>query len=236
MQIMFRGLRKARHRVQEWTLSRRMRRQLGGMGICFLSSNCVGSRLSLLAGEPFNSPTVNLWMAPGDFLQFVERIEDYKALGGDFQLSDTASTEHGYPVADLGGETGLPRIRVYFQHFHSLDEAVSAWTRRFNRLDLDRVVLTFTDRDGATEEDLRRFDALPYVKIAFTSRTLDGVACAVQVPGYEHAAEVGDLFSDWQQLAAPLTSARLRALSDALREQSATLTRRLRTASSPSSR
>jgi uncharacterized protein (DUF1919 family) len=69
-----------------------------------------------------------------------------------------------------------------------------------------------TDKDGATEEHLRSFDALPYPKIVFTHRRFDHIASACYVPGYEDQGEVGDMFSEWDRLLTPLTGVRLRAM------------------------
>lgn len=188
----------------------RLRRHLRGTGASIISSNCVGSRLSVLAGEPFNSPTVNLWMLPPDYLTFVERFADYGRLNGAFRPLPDETTKFGYPVVALGGGE-LPEIRLYLQHYHDVETAVSDWNRRFARIDPAKIVLTFTDH-YATADDLKRFEALPYPKIVFTRLAWPEIKSAVCVPGCADDQNVGDLFSEWHRLAPVLTNSVLRRL------------------------
>jgi uncharacterized protein (DUF1919 family) len=189
----------------------RVRMVLRGSGLCVISSNCVGSRISLMANEPFNSPTVNLWLGPKDYLAFVEHLEGYRRLDGAFHELPVLSARAGYPVAALGGGD-LPEVVVNFQHFKTLADGAAAWRRRFARVRPERIVLTFTDRDGATLEDLKRFDALPHPKLCFLHRPRPEIRSAVHVPGYAGDGQVGDLFTDWPRLARALTIRRLRSL------------------------
>lgn len=205
---------RVRHRLERLAgevYAARVRLALRGRGLCLVSSNCVGSRISLMAREPYNSPTVNLWFGPQDYLTFVERLDDYRRLDGAFRELPDLSARYGYPVGVLGGG-GVPELVVKFQHFDTLENAAAAWRRRFARVAAGKIALTFTDRDGATAEDLRRFDALPQPKLCFVHRPAPELASAVHVPGYESDGQVGDLFSDWPKLARALTVRRLRAL------------------------
>jgi len=198
-------VRRIRRRM--WKM--RMRSALGGHRVCFVASNCVGSRLASMADLPYNSPTVDLYITPDDFLAFASRFEAYRGLR--FVADPEESANYDFPVVTIGGGEA-PVIRLYLMHYHSIEEAQAVWDRRFARLKAEDVALVMTDKLGATEEHLRAFDALPYPKIVFTHRPHDDIESACYVPGYEDEGEVGDLFSEWHALLTPLTNARLRRM------------------------
>lgn len=207
---------KAAQEMTAWALGRWrilwIRALLSGCSRSFISSNCIGSRISILTKSPYLSPTVNLWFEPEDYLAFVEHLDAYRALDGAFREDRETSARLGYPVGLIGGGD-LPEIRVYFMHYRTLDEAVETWRRRFERVRHDRISLTFADREGATLHHLRRFDALPYPKLCFVHIPRPEIKSAVYVRGFERDGEVGDLFAAWGRLAEVLTTPRIAKLA-----------------------
>jgi uncharacterized protein (DUF1919 family) len=205
------SLRTARQPWLSWSLGRRLRAAFPET-TSFIASNCVGSRLSALARRPYRSPTVDLFLAPGDFLHFAAKLPRYLEL--PFRLDQDEAAKRGWPVAVLASDC-LPPIRLQLQHYKTLEAGEVAWRKRAERIDWERIVLCHTDRDGATLEQLAEFDRLPYHKIVFTHLPRPQISSACYVPGFEREGQVGDLFSEWPRLSAVLTRSRLRAITAA---------------------
>jgi uncharacterized protein (DUF1919 family) len=176
---------------------------------CFVSSNCVGGRFSQLLDRPHASPTVGLWFEPGDYLRFVGRLEEN--LAAELSFDAALSQLRGYPMGVVND------VRIHFMHYTSEEEARAKWRRRAARIARDKVFLIFTDRDGATYDDLRQFDALPFArKLVFTHKAYPEFASAVLIPGYQNDGQVGDIYSDWHVLDKALSVEALQRLATGL--------------------
>lgn len=201
------NLRDARKALRQWSLGGRLRAVLGP-DTTIIASNCVGSRLSLLAGYRFNSPTVDLFITPDDFLAFVQNLDAYLDL--PFLSDDAMAADEGWPVAILEAE-GLAPVRLHLQHYDSVAEAEKKWRDRAPRINRHDLIVCHTDK-RATHPHLQAFDALAHRKIVFTHRPQPEIRSACYVPGYEDQGEVGDLFSEWQKLAPVLDGRRLQQI------------------------
>lgn len=160
----------------------KLRFRLKNHNFSLIASNCNGGCILHDLGLPFNSPFVNLWVKPKDFIKFCDRMDHY--LSAQF----TFVTEEGisYPIGQLDD------IRIYFQHYKTPDEAEVAWTRRAKRINRNNLFLLATDRDGWCYEDFVAFEDLPYKnKVVFCHREYPEFPSAVYIPGFEHQEEVG---------------------------------------------
>ena len=189
-------------------LRRRMRRHFHGSRVSFISSNCIGGRLSDLADEPYLSPTVGMFFRPHDFLAFASDLPRYLTVEPVFDAEETGKL--GFPVGDLMG------IKLLLLHYRSFAEAREKWVKRAALVDLAKVVLTFCDRGGASLEQLRRFDRLPHPKLLLVANAMPELRSALHVTRGHSGNEIGDLFAHWQHLAPVLTSATLERLSGQL--------------------
>lgn len=147
-----------------------------------IASNCNGGCILHDLALPFNSPFVNLWMKPSDFIKFCQRVDYYLAQTFVFVKEDGIS----YPIGQLDD------IRVYFQHYKNAEEAEKAWRRRAARINKGNLFFLCTDRDGCTYDDIRAFDSLPYPnKVIFCHREYPEFRSAVYIPGFENRNSVG---------------------------------------------
>ena len=162
---------------------KKKRKKLKNKSPSIIASNCNGCVISHDLGLRFNTPTVNLFMMPSDFIKFVSDLDKY--LSAD--LVEIESDER-YPVGMLSD------ITLYFVHYNTFDEAKAKWNERRDRVDRSNLFLMFTDRDGCTDEDLKAFDALPYEnKVVFTHVPRPDIKSAAYIEGYEDKGEVGVL-------------------------------------------
>ncbi|MFZ7295366.1 DUF1919 domain-containing protein [Avibacterium avium] len=168
----------------------KLRNSLKNKGMSVLASNCNGAFMLHDLGQPFNSPFVNLYLKPQDFIRYVQRIEHYQQQ----PLKFVEDNDKPYPVAYLDD------IKIHFVHYANAQQAQEKWQQRSQRIDLDNLFIIMTDRDGCTEQDLKAFDELPYKnKVVFTQKPYPNIQSACYIRGFEQQSCVGDLFaySDW---------------------------------------
>lgn len=127
--------------------------------VTVFSSNCVGAVVCHDFGMRFNSPTVNLFMMPCDYLRFLNNLKHYLAL----DVTDGGISGGGYPVGLLGD------IKLHFVHYSSFEIARQKWIERVKRVDLNNCCAVMIDRDGCTPKMAQAFDALPFEQKVFLS-------------------------------------------------------------------
>lgn len=172
-----------RRAERKWYLSRK-RRKLKNKAPSILSSNCNGAMILHDMGCRFNTPTVNLYILPEDFLRFLENPRRYLTAVPQ-QKQDK---EHAFPVGTVED------IIVYFMHYSSFEEARDKWVERSARVDMQQVFVMMTDQNGCTEEQIARFDALPYKnKVIFTHKPYPAYKSSCYIKGFENQKEVGVL-------------------------------------------
>lgn len=181
--------------VQKWSrkalIMPSQRKRLTNRDFSIIASNCNGGVLCSDLGVRFNSPTVNMWIYPEDFLRMASNLKAYMT----YELREVKDDTFPYPVGELNGD-----VRIYFQHFLSFDEAKEKWNVRKERMNYDNMYFMFTDRNGCTEEQLKKFDSLPYEhKVAFTSKPHPELKCCVWCKEYEQQNEVPilTLYRNW---------------------------------------
>ena len=163
-------------------IDKRNRKALHEHDFSVFASNCNGACICHDLGLAFNSPFVNLWMTPTDFIAFLKAPREYLSLPLVFQSEKSVP----YPVAKLSDLT------IWFEHYSSDEDAASAWKRRCERIRWDKLFILMTDRDGCTYEDLQSFDALPYEhKVVFTHIPYPEIRSAFHIPGFEKDVCVG---------------------------------------------
>lgn len=163
-------------------INRRNQKALKKYEFSVFSSNCNGACICHDLGLAFNSPFVDLWISPHDFIALLRAPREYLGLPLVFQ----AEKDVPYPSAKLGD------LNIWFEHYASEAEAEAAWKRRCKRILWDRLFIMMTDRDGCTFEDLRAFDALPYAnKVVFTHVPYPELQSAFHISGFEQEPCVG---------------------------------------------
>lgn len=181
-------IRSAINKVQRIFINRRLKSRLQNHGMTVISANCVGAFILHDLNEPFNSPFVNLYLSPSDFVRYLQNIEFYQRQSLTFIQS-----EKPYPVAKLAD------LRVHFMHYRNSQEAQQKWLARSARMNLDNLFIMMTDKDdaqGIAYEDLAAFDQLPFKnKVVFTRKPYPEFKSAFYIKGFEKQNQVGDLFT-----------------------------------------
>ena len=130
-----------------------------------ISNTCIGGVISHDMGVQFQSPTVNIYIRPSEFVQFCENIHYYLQV----TLTEAPYNKQiGYPVAMLGD------ITLYCKHYATFEEAKISWDKRKKRINWNHIYFIMTDRDfippvsvtksvcACNEEVIKRFNNLPF--------------------------------------------------------------------------
>ena len=82
-------------------------------------------------------------------------------------------------------------------HYKSFEEAKEKWDIRKERINYNNLFIMFTDRDGCTYEQIKRFNELPYSnKIIFTNKLYPEFESCYYIEGFENKESVG-ILSDY---------------------------------------
>ena len=162
-------------------INKRNQRRLKNHNFSLISSNCNGAFILHDLGVRFNSPFVNLWMKPKDFLKMLSDLMGYMSEELTFVQEDGID----YPI-------GLLRdVRVYFTHYASEENAKIKWDERKSRINYVNLFVIFSDRDGCTIDDLEQFDKLSYNKVVFTNKPYANLKSSFYLKGFENQESVG---------------------------------------------
>ena len=89
----------------------------------------------------------------------------------------------------------LDDIAVFFMHYKTCSEAEHLWKKRCERIDMERVLVLCTDREGFDDSDYRQWLTISYPKILFTATKREDDN-AIYFPEYKAQGEVADLIPD----------------------------------------
>lgn len=119
-------------------LLRRIRRK----NFYIISQNCTGSLFYKLINKEYLTPTVDLFFYAPCFVKIASNIQYYinlelkevkqsKYVEGNLNLVKNGF----YPIGVLDD------VEIHFLHYNNWDEVIEKWTRRKNRINLDKVFL-----------------------------------------------------------------------------------------------
>lgn len=161
------------------------REKLKNTSFSVISSNCNGAFILHDLGLRFNSPTVNLFLYPKDFIKFVKNLKHYINLELEFIKKENIE----YPVGKLDD------IEIYFMHYETERKAKLKWEERKRRINYENIFIIMTDRDGCTYEDLVEFDNLEYEnKIVFTHLPYPEIKSSIYIKGFENENQIGHIY------------------------------------------
>lgn len=136
-----------------------------------ISNNCWGGFIYQMLKLPYNTPTIGLFMYASDYLEFCANIKYY--LNKDMEFIEHNESKYynelknnikrKYPIGKIDD------IEIHFLHYSTKDEAADKWKRRSKRINWNKIIFKFSQRDLCTKEDILKFNNLKYKnKICFT--------------------------------------------------------------------
>ena len=121
--------------------------------ISLFCNNCTAGCVCHDMGLRFNSPTVNLIIEPSDFVEFLSNLEYY---------SNKEVLEYPQGYEKYNCPTGIidNKVKIYFIHYNSFEEARAKWEARCKRINIKKCYFILSERDGCSFQDLENFDKL----------------------------------------------------------------------------
>ena len=179
---------RIRHKLNDKVrvlINKKNQRQLNNHDFSLISSNCNGAFILHDLGMRFNSPFVNLYILPKDYIKMLRDLKRYMSL----ELVEVKENGISFPIGELED------IRIYFMHYSTFDEAKFKWNQRRERINYDNLFILFNDKDNCSEDDLRAFDSLLYKnKVVFTHLQHHEINSSVYISGFENETEVGNCY------------------------------------------
>lgn len=127
----------------------------------------------------------NLELYLSSDIKFIEKSK--------YEVANT-SRKNGnkYPIGVLQDE-----IEIHFLHYTTAEEAKIKWNRRLQRLNMDNLFISFTDRDLCDPEHINEFDRLPFKhKVCFVAKEYPNNKSVIWLKGYSKDSCIGDIYSN----------------------------------------
>lgn len=140
---------------QERNISK-LRKTLIEKEISIISQNCIGGVFYHDMGMEFLSPTINTFIKEPDFVQMVLNLRYYMSLHIVMRWGEE------YPIGVLDD------LEIHFMHYETCEEAKSAWERRVQRINYDRIIVLATDRNGFDDTIYEEWKRITYPKVLYT--------------------------------------------------------------------
>ena len=166
----------------EWRIYKEIKRlRLKNHKPTIIASNCIGTFIYYDMKIKYQSPTINLSFDMNDYVRFLENLEWYLQQ----PVVPYEDDRFDYPCGMIGD------VEIRFNHYKTIEEAISKWERRKQRIDWDNLFIMAIDGDECTYDSIKRFDAMPFEnKVIFTHKPYPEFKSAYYLKGFEDLKEV----------------------------------------------
>ena len=148
--------------------NKRDSKKIKNKNFTIISQTCIGGLMYHDTMSKFLSPTINVSIEPKYFIKLLENMKYYMSI----DKIEEVKTDKKYPVGKLDD------IIINFVHYSNFEDAVSKWNERKKRINYDKLFIVMAERDGCSEEIIKRFENLPYDnKIIFTTKKYKYNSC-----------------------------------------------------------
>lgn len=161
-------------------INKRNQKRLKNLEPCLVCSNCTGGFIYHWLGLRFNSPFINLYLTPEDFIIALENWDEFISC----PISEI-NTDYQYPVGQV--VIGGVKIKIHFMHYPDFSTALKKWNERKKRMvtAVDKIGFMLTNWEE-DESLLQRFENLPFKhKVAFADKSFPYLKSVFTLKGFE---------------------------------------------------
>lgn len=151
-----------------------IRSKLKRKNFTIISNNCWGGFVYQHFGLKYNTPFIGLFLFAPDYIDLLKNFKEVITNRLTFISAEKSKyketlqlygTYDKYPIGVLNED-----IEIHFLHYKTEKEALEKWNERVERINYNKILFKFCDRDLCTDELIKEFDRLKFKnKICFTS-------------------------------------------------------------------
>ena len=139
------------------------RKALNNDDFTIISNNCWGGHVYRRFGLQYKSPTVGLYFYSDEYIRFLKDLENN--LYGDIRIINSYDSKYKDDLLRKNQSDvviGLINnsIEVVFLHYHSPEEAIEKWRRRAERVNMDNLIVKFSQMNNCSIRNLMDFSDL----------------------------------------------------------------------------
>jgi len=178
---------------------KKIRKKIKNIDFTIISNNCWGGGIYEDLYLPYKTPTVGLFFFSHCYINFIKDIkgnlseELYFTNFSKYKKANTLRENNYYPIGIIKNT-----IEIHFLHYKTEEEARAKWERRKERVNLNNILLSFTDNEPYTMEELNYFDQLPYKKVFFSSKKIKNIYSLVWLKKFKNNNTIGDIYTNPQ--------------------------------------
>ena len=162
-----------------------------------VSNNCIAGSIYEDLHIEYRTPTVGLFFFAPCYIKFISELK--KNIDSELRFTNSSRYAKGnelranswYPIGLLNNE-----IEIHFLHYQSEEEAYLKWERRKERINWKNLFLIFTDNEGYSLDEVKKFDSIKYPKVFFSAKKIDGIKCLVHLNNDGEHDNVGNLYDN----------------------------------------
>lgn len=129
-------------------------------------------------------------------MKFLENLE--KSIHSNLRIIDACDSRYAL-ILDAKGQMSVPvgvindEIEVVFLHYKSKEEAYEKWMRRCERININNLIIKFSEMNMCNEMHLKRFEELDYSKkVLLLAKHHDQISSGVIVNRYTRNGEISN--------------------------------------------
>ncbi|VVB97678.1 Uncharacterised protein [uncultured archaeon] len=173
-----------------------LRKRVKIRNFSIISNNCWGGSVYQDLGLKYTTPTIGLFFYAPCYIKMLKNLDfflksEIRFISKSKYEDANTRRENGkkYPIGLLGEE-----IEIHFVHYATPQEAKEKWNRRLQRLNMENLFISFSDRDLCEPEHIKEFDNLPFKhKVCFTAKEYPNYKSVVWLKGYKNEPYIGDI-------------------------------------------
>lgn len=147
-----------------------------------VSNTCVGGFMLHDYKQKFNSPFINTYIPIRSYLLLINDFENN--LKQKMINNKELSQKNNCPVGTIYDKHGND-INFYFAHSKSFEEALSDWNRRINRINYNKLIFLFDERqDEFDDKIILKINEVKYKHFVFSYRKHENCDNFIKVNDY----------------------------------------------------
>lgn len=138
--------------------------------VTLITQNCIGGVIYSNLGMPFLSPTINLFIEDNNFVKLIYNLPYYISLQAEAEIDcfvDPINNNIHYPKIKVGD------IEICALHYKDCNEAIAAWNRRKERVNLSNVyVIGNSWNSHGSIKIINQILDCPYKSVVFVTKEI----------------------------------------------------------------